>query len=380
MAARAHLSTLLSQALVAFTIEFDNEAERRLPHVTTLFGKSSPEPDSARAPWLVSMAMYFNCLRYVGEQGIRLKEMARSARTGTNLDGMRRWGYVYYAPDPADPRPKPPQSDWMAFPRAGARATREIFEPLLPEIEARWADRFGAAKLGDLRAALARIAIQLEPGLPDCMPIVGYGLFSTGPGAKGKGKERKAEPPPAESAEQIAALPLPALLARVLVALVQEFEQTSSVALALSVNLLRMLDERPIHLRDLPELTGVSKEYVAVATGWLARHKFAILGSAPPPGKGKQIHLNEKGLVAQAQSAKSLRAIEKGWATRFGEDAVSALRSSLEPIVGDGTAGNSPLFQGLVPYPEGWRSKVRKPEILPHFPLVTHRGGYPDGS
>ena len=35
MAGRLPLSTLLSQALVAFTIEFDNEAEQRSVHSTT---------------------------------------------------------------------------------------------------------------------------------------------------------------------------------------------------------------------------------------------------------------------------------------------------------------------------------------------------------
>src|SRR5262249_21409068 len=36
------LSALLSQALVAYTIEFDNEAEHRLPHRTTSHGASGP--------------------------------------------------------------------------------------------------------------------------------------------------------------------------------------------------------------------------------------------------------------------------------------------------------------------------------------------------
>jgi hypothetical protein len=380
MAGRPHLTTLLSQALVAFTIEFDNEAEHRMPHITSFFGKSGANPDSLQAPWLVSMAMYFNCLRYVGEQGISLKEMARLARTGTNFDGMRRWGYVYYAPDPADPRPKPPQADWKVFARSGGRSLRTIFEPLLPEIEARWAERFGAEKLKELRSALARIAVQLEPGLPDCMPMVGFGLFSTPPQRTGGAKSKKAEAPPAESAEQIAALPLPALLARLLVALVIEFEHTSTVSLGIAANILRMLDESPVALRDLPEQSGISKEQAAIATGWLARLGYAVLESAPPPDKGKQIRLNEKGLIAQEECRKLIRSIEKDWETRYGEGAVRALRDRLEPIVKDGTAGKSPLFQGLTPYPEGWRAKVPKPELLPHFPLVSHRGGYPDGS
>ncbi len=32
------------------------------------------------------------------------------------------------------------------------------------------------------------------------------------------------------------------------------------------------------------------------------------------------------------------------------------------------------------PYPDGWRAKVPKPATLPHFPMVLHRGGFPDGS
>ena len=38
------------------------------------------------------------------------------------------------------------------------------------------------------------------------------------------------------------------------------------------------------------------------------------------------------------------------------------------------------LFGGLEPYPDNWRASVRRPATLPHFPMVLHRGGYPDGS
>jgi hypothetical protein len=49
-------------------------------------------------------------------------------------------------------------------------------------------------------------------------------------------------------------------------------------------------------------------------------------------------------------------------------------------MVGDGTREASRLFSGLDPYPEGWRARVIEPETLPHYPMVLHRGGYPDGS
>jgi hypothetical protein len=52
------LSGLLSRALVAFTIEADNEAEHRMPHRTTSQGRSAGAP----GPWLVSLVMWENWL------------------------------------------------------------------------------------------------------------------------------------------------------------------------------------------------------------------------------------------------------------------------------------------------------------------------------
>jgi hypothetical protein len=37
-------------------------------------------------------------------------------------------------------------------------------------------------------------------------------------------------------------------------------------------------------------------------------------------------------------------------------------------------------FHGLEAYLDNWRAKVPKATTLPHFPMVLHRGGYPDGS
>jgi len=33
------------------------------------------------------------------------------------------------------------------------------------------------------------------------------------------------------------------------------------------------------------------------------------------------------------------------------------------------------------PYPDNWRAAVQQaPGALPHYPMVLHRGGYPEGS
>jgi hypothetical protein len=48
------------QHLVAFTIEFDNEFERLVPHRTTNHGSTG---GSSSVPWLVSMAMRSQFMR-----------------------------------------------------------------------------------------------------------------------------------------------------------------------------------------------------------------------------------------------------------------------------------------------------------------------------
>jgi hypothetical protein len=46
-------------------------------------------------------------------------------------------------------------------------------------------------------------------------------------------------------------------------------------------------------------------------------------------------------------------------------------------VVSDPGAG---LSKGLEPPTGGWRASVRRPGALPQYPLVLHRGGFPDGS
>ncbi|MGI8715650.1 MAG: hypothetical protein ACR2NR_21210 [Solirubrobacteraceae bacterium] len=91
------LSALLSQALVAFVIEFDNAFEHEMPHRTTNHGASADSPD---APWLVSLAMWVHCMRDVPSEGIGTRDLARAA--GLDARGARMvfkrmsrwWGYL----------------------------------------------------------------------------------------------------------------------------------------------------------------------------------------------------------------------------------------------------------------------------------------------
>ena len=366
MAGRLPLSTLLSFALVGFTIEFDNEAEHRQPHRTSDFG------GSASAPWLVSLAMYLNCLQFIPEQGITMKELEREARTGPNWDGMRRWGYIYLEPDPNDRRPRPPQSAWRVRATVKGRLIQESMRALLPEIEQRWCERFGAAAIGELRRALVAVLRTLPGGLPDCMPILHWGLVCTA----SDGKER-AEPP---HESEVGRLPLPVLLARVLLAMALEFERESPVSLAIFANILRVLEPEGTLVYKVPEASGVSKEAIAMALGFLQKRGFVQVVSQKPARRGRMVLLSPTGTQMQTDAPQRLRLLEERWKARSGPEAISALRTALEALGGDGTRSGSPLFQGLQPYPEGWRAKVAAPETLPHFPMVLHRGGFPDGS
>lgn len=82
----------------------------------------------------------------------------------------------------------------------------------------------------------------------------------------------------------------------------------------------------------------------------------------------------------QATYQRLVAGIELRWRERFGTDVVDELRGTLERLVIPVGSGRPPLFGGLEPYPDGWRAAVTRIERLPHYPVVLHRGGWPDGS
>jgi hypothetical protein len=508
---RLPLSALLSQALVAFTVEFDNEAEHRMPHSTTDHGSSAGAPDprpelhrtasqgpsagapdpgpephrspapgrpagapdprpeshrttsqgvsaGGRLPWLVSLVMWENCLRHLPDDGITVAGLAQRARTSTNLDGMRRWGYIRI--DPPPPRKPGPRS--VLHPTQAAGVALELWHPVMDTVQSRWRSRFGGDEVAALRDSLSAIAARLPGGLPDCLPILGHGLYTRGHGpgdddfpglrfpepgtgeaaAPGEGPEPeeasrggerarvqtqttartrtrseaqaeaaattetssedsgearagagtpagkaakagRREPGPGAalplSALPLSALPLPALLSRVLLAFAVEFERETATSLAISANVLRVLSEDDwIPVRDLPALSGVSKESIAMATGFLVRNGRAETGPVPPPGRGQRIRLTAAGRRAKDRYGRLTAAIEDRWRARWGDAPISGLRALLECLAGP-PGGPSPLMQGLEPYPDNWRAKIKPPRILPHYPMVLHRGGYPDG-
>ena len=78
MADQLPLPSLLSHALVAFTIELDNEFEHQMPHRTRDHGSTG-----RGGPWLVSMVMWFNCMHVAATGRAGHARYANAAAAGS---------------------------------------------------------------------------------------------------------------------------------------------------------------------------------------------------------------------------------------------------------------------------------------------------------
>jgi DNA-binding MarR family transcriptional regulator len=342
----------LSAAFVAFTAEVDDAAEARVAHSTTRGGRGG-------GPWLVSLAMWENCLRWLPEDGLSVAELIATARTPTNFAGMRRWGYIEIEGMGRGTKGPPKQDAVVRLRKRGVREQR-LWEPLPAEIEGRWAERFGD-EFRELRAALIALVEALEPGLPDTMPIVRHGWLT----------RREEDPKRRPGPIAIADLGLDSLLARPLTALALEYEASGRLSLALSTNLLAALGREPTPLRDLPDATGIQREQIDNAVGYLERASLAEVVPTPGAKRGKSVALTARGEEARAATDRKLSGLEAKWEERHGES-LARVRDALSPLSGQ---------LAVIEHPPGtWRAESKPLARLPRFPLVTHRGGFPDGA
>jgi hypothetical protein len=179
---RMPLPALLSQVLVAFTIEFDHEFEHQVPHRTTNHGSAT-----GSVPWLVSRAMWSNFMQFVDEGGTTIRDLRILLRISdknlrtllTRLEAW--WGYIVIKPKPAGALSKRMHPDAVVLPTAGGRKALQVWRTLDGLIEKRWRERFGEDTIDSLRQSLSTIVSQLDVELFDSPPILGYGLFSHGP-------------------------------------------------------------------------------------------------------------------------------------------------------------------------------------------------------
>jgi hypothetical protein len=106
-----------------------------------------------------------------------------------------------------------------------------------------------------------------------------------------------------------------------------------------------------------------------------------VVGAASGGGRFRAARLTDRGQEGQWAYTDAVSQLDTRLAQRLGVSTVSGLRAALEPLAGDPDEGaQAPLMAGLEPQPGNWRADVRPPRTLPHFPMVLHRGGFPDGS
>lgn len=347
------LTSLLSQVLIALTIETDNEFEHRVPHFTANFG-----PRPWKGVWLTSYAMHANFLRFVPDEGIRMADLAAAAGYGPPVHpayhGMRRWRYVTYTPDVAGSSPRAIDADAVVRCTPAGADARDTWEAVVRDVQVRWSGR----GIDSLTAALIPVVDTIDRPLPEYLPTVGFDRRSP-----------ELVDPASRPPMQLGLLPL---LSQCLLALTYDFEAQSAVALGTYAGLMGPLDDEvAVLVRDLYESSGIAKKEWGSAVGQLEKAGLAVVGPLPG-GKAKAIRLTPAGVETKTRARALLDAVEGGWHKRCGP-LLQSLRVELERWVDD-------AWSWTDPYPDGWRAKTRLPRNLAHHPIVSHRGGYPDGS
>jgi len=165
------LSTLLSQTLVAFTIEVDYEFEQLMPHFTTE-GLKAGNP--VQGPWLISLPFWSMCLKHVPEEGTTVAEVLERGFLGDKFllgtnPGMVRWGYLRL--DRGDSTSKRPNTSWTVRLTPSGRQAQQTFAPLPDLIESRWIKRWKS--VSELRRVLEDLVGAFDHALPDHVPING---------------------------------------------------------------------------------------------------------------------------------------------------------------------------------------------------------------
>lgn len=350
------LSALLSQVLVAFTVEFDNQFERRMA-------------DAGYPGALLSLGVWSNLIRFLATNDVSVRNLAVQALAAENrikseLGCLERWGFVVLRPDAADDRPVPNRSHrlagrvlrdgwgsgrgiragWMVSLTDKGGKAAAIWPSLCEEMERRWKARFGGDEIADLRQALEEVDAQLGLELPDALP----GSWETSDAYATRDNDRAGP------------RRLPALLSHLLLAFTLEFDRESPAPLILCANTLRVLSEAPTPVGDIPRLTGGSPETSGI--GWQMKPYVAV-EQDPLAARGKVARLTPRGIRAQQRYYELVDEIERRWEARFGKDKVRRVRECLSALFVPHIGNRLLLAEGLIPAEGTVRAGEQRPAL-----------------
>jgi hypothetical protein len=312
------LSALLSQILVAYTVELDSEFERRMVETQAV----------AR----LSLVIWLNVLQFLVDGPVSVRTLASRALAAEEqrkvpLGCLERWGFILLQPGrrAGFGSGRGIRADWRVRLTARGETAIRIWPELIPQIDARWSKRFGDDATM-LRRSLEAVEHQIDLELPQGLPGAILKLPQFAP--------RKS------TAED--GLPLPVLLSRVLLAFALDFERESRTPISLCANTIRVLSDEPIPEAEIAKRTGCSAETAGI--GW--QHKpYIIVERDFARSRGKFVRLSEAGVKAQNEYESIARDIEEEWKDRF-RTATKEIRGSLTALLERGE-----LSEGLKPHP-----------------------------
>ena len=274
------------------------------------------------------------------------------------------WGYVSISPNKVDKPTRQSQAARLVRPTAGGLKALGAWRPLTGIIEERWQKRFGEANMKTLRESMGAFVRKFDRTLPESLPILGHDALSKltkrDYASEGGG--------------------FPGLLSKILLAFALEYESSMKFSLAIGSNLLRVVGPKGVLTRDLPQLSGIAKPGIDLAMNRLFFWDLAVPQTAPAARAWRRVTLTAEGKQVHERHCRTVEDLERRWQSSYGKADIENIRALLEEVVGDPAPGQSRLFEGLKPYADGWRAAVPKREVLPHFPMILHRGGFPDGS
>ncbi len=165
-----------------------------------------------------------------------------------------------------------------------------------------------------------------------------------------------------------------------LLAFAVEAERETTVSMAIGANVLRPIGAHAVPAAQLPARAGVGREAIATCLRYLEKQRMVTVGPEPDGGRARIARLTERGLAALAVHEEVLARTEARWRERLGDPTVERLRDAAGAMAIEADGTSSRLFDAMRPFPGEWRSEFPAPTVLPDFPMVLHRGGWPDGS
>ncbi len=338
------LTTLLAWVWVAFSIETDSAVEAAgFEHVGRLFR--------------ISLASWANGLRFIDEEGVTVDELRARAGASSNIGGLERWGWISVGDVGLERREgygshRGVRGNTVLRPTRAGSYARRLWPATVASIEERWRQRFGPDSITSLRAALRPLAAPMPWSPPEVHPSDGFFTHVI-------------EGPPAREEA-----PLVALMGQVLTALTLRQEKEAEVSLPVGSNFLRVIGTQALRTRDLPSLSGISKEAVGMGINYLGRRHLAEL--VP----GGSVRLSDAGLDA----LDGFRARAAGVKDRALQAALLAIVSQRQALAA-GFVPPAGCWRGQKPYLAQTQRLLADPwAALPWQPMVLHRGGWPDGS